>query len=361
VIDTAEFLQELYKTVPRGFAEIRLIYEHRAENVFTTEHDAKQYEQQIKASGSPKRTLVERHEDKKTHTVTYSVDVAGEKKWRQLPIGDIQQRGLDMLHSLNTEWHIYHRTGISYQQRSTKPDIVMLPAIWLDVDDCSPDAYNQLLGMNFYPNLIVHSGGGFHAYWLLTEPVMADSKEKQFEIERTMEGMILGFGGKVDPKTKDVTRILRTPGFINIKTKYADKPLARVVFEDDARYTFEALHHLYAPMGKPKQAEITRYIPHEALDRTLPNRVKTYLQTGAANGSRNSDLYYCARAYNDAGYSQFDASNDLSPRARADGLRDNDIAKTIASAFKNSPNPSSALPAHMRTFIAVEDSTGGAK
>lgn len=315
-MDTAEFLKELYRGIPHGFAEIRLIHEEK--------HFIKQM-------------------------------------YRPMPVTDINPQGIAKLHTLNQEFHVYHRMAISNREASQKSDVIMLPAVWLDIDDCSSDAYNQLLGMDFYPNIIVHSGGGFHAYWLLVHPVTTDSERAWFEIERTMEGMILAYGGHADPKTKDITRILRTPGFCNIKSKYPDKPMARVVFFDDTRYTFEALHNLYAPLGKPKPARVTRQIPQEALDRTLPNRVKTYLQTGAARGSRNQELYYCARAYNDAGYSQFDASNELSPRARMDGLNDGEIATTITSAFKNSRSVSSALPAHMRTFMAVEDSTGGAK
>lgn len=315
-MDTVAFLQELYRGIPHGFTEIRLIHEEK-------------------------------------HFI--------KKLYRPMPVTDINPQGIARLHEYNREYHVYHRMAISSREASHKPDVIMLPAIWLDIDDSSPVAYNRLLAMDFYPNIIVHSGGGFHAYWLLQYPVTTDSKRSWFEIERTMEGMILAYGGHADPKTKDITRILRTPGFYNIKNKYGDeKPLARVVFFDDARYHFETLHNLYAPLGKPKQPQITRYIAPELLDRQLNKRVKAYLQSGAARGSRNSELYYCARAYLDAGYSQFDASNDLSPRARADGLQDYEIARTIASAFKNTANPTMNIPAHMRTFMAVEDNLRGA-
>jgi hypothetical protein len=359
-MDSATFLKELYKTVPKGLAEIRLIYEHRVENSFPTEQQAWEYRKQVLATGTPKHATIERHEDK-LKNVTYSVDVAAQKKWRPMPIGEVSQDALERLRPLNAEWHIYHRTGISYQQRSTKADIVMLPAIWLDVDDNSSDAYNQLLSMNFYPNIIVSSGGGFHAYWLLTEPVMADSKDKQFEIERTMEGMILEFGGSVDPKTKDVTRILRTPGFLNIKVKYGDnQPLARVVFEDDARYTFEALHNLYAPMGRPKQAEIKRHIPSDVFSKQYPAWVQKYLQEGRGSGQRNSTLYGAALELRACGFSQGEVESDLIMRAVTDGLEQSEAVKTITSAFKRSSIPTAKnIPSHMASFMAIEDSMGG--
>lgn len=313
-MDTVGFLQELYKGIPNGYAEIRLI------------HEQKHYIKQL---------------------------------YRPLPVVDISPDKIARLQDFNHQWHIYHRMAISREQRSTKPDITLLPAIWLDIDDCSPDAYNRLLAMEFYPNIIVHSGGGFHAYWLLQEPIATDSANAVFEIERTMEGLQFDFGGAVDPKAKDITRILRTPGFYNIKAKYGEKRLARVVFFDEARYTFETLHKRFAPLGKPAIPQITRYIAPELFDRTLPNRVKNYLAHGAARGNRNHELYYCARAYLDAGYSQLDASNDLSPRARADGLPDSEIAATIASAYKNTANRTMLIPPHMRTFMAVEDNLRG--
>ncbi len=313
-MDTVAFLETLYRGIPHGYMEMRLI------------HEAKHFIKRL---------------------------------WKPLPMVDLNPQGIAKLHDLNTEYHIYHRVAVSMGRASEKRDIAMLPAIWLDIDDCSQSAYDRLLGMDMYPNIIVHSGGGFHAYWLLKYPVTTDSEKAWFEIERTMHGMILAFGGQADRVTRDITRILRTPGFVNIKAKYGDnKPVARVVFSDDSRYRFDLLHEMFAPLGAPPQPKVTRYIPTEALTRNLPNRVKNYLQYGVST-HRNNELYYCARAYLDNGYSQMEASNDLSPRARADGLPDNQIAATIASAFRNSPSPTASLPAHMRTFMAIEDMAGG--
>jgi len=315
-MDTVAFLQELYRGIPQGYAEIRLI------------HEAKKW---------------------------------SKKLYRPMPVGDINPQGIARLHEYNHEWHVYHRTAISMAQRSEKVDIAMLPAIWLDIDDCSTDAYDQLLGMDFYPNIIVHSGGGFHAYWLLTYPVTTDSERAWFEIERTMEGMILSFGGKVDPKTKDITRILRTPGFYNIKDKYGiEKPMARVVFFDDTRYTFEALHNLYAPLGKPKPPQITRHIPTEAYSSEYPQWVNNYLKYGRAEGKRNAALYGAALELRACGFSQGQVESDLIMRAVADGLDQSEAVKTISSAYRRDSVPTAKqLPAHMATFMAIEDNLRG--
>lgn len=316
-MNTVEFLQELYRGIPNGYAEIRLIHEEK--------HFIKQL-------------------------------------YRPMPVTDVNPQGIARLHEFNQVYHVYHRMAISREQRSTKTDIMLLPAIWLDIDDCSPDAYNKLLAMEFYPNIIVHSGGGFHAYWLLITPVATDSESAIFEIERTMEGMQFDFGGAVDPKAKDITRILRTPGFYNIKAKYGEKRLARVVFFDEARYQFETLHKRFAPLGKPKPAQITRYVPTEAYTSEYPKWVQNYLKYGRAEGKRNAALYGAALELRACGFSQGQVESDLIMRAVADGLEQSEAVKTISSAYRRDSVPAAKqLPSHMATFMAVEDSTGGVK
>src|SRR5258708_33328843 len=68
----------------------------------------------------------------------------------------------------------------------------------------------------------------------------------------------------------------------------------------------------------------------------LPERTRTYLQTGAQNGSRNDELLHAACQFRDAGYSEICASEQLVPRASADGLSKHEIASTIRSAFSRS-------------------------
>ncbi|MBV6438319.1 MAG: hypothetical protein IT319_06730 [Anaerolineae bacterium] len=57
------------------------------------------------------------------------------------------------------------RPGLSRWQRGSVDDVVALPAVFVDIDDRSPDALARLRGFRVPPSCIVHSGGGFHAYW----------------------------------------------------------------------------------------------------------------------------------------------------------------------------------------------------
>ena len=325
VLTPAQFLTELYQPAKEGYAEIRLIH--------------------------------------------FTGDISQVKKmWRPLPVGEIRQSGLDKLSELNSEYHIYHRVAISNQKRSKKPDITALTALWLEVDDTSAEAVQRLLDMANCPNIILASGGGYHAYWLLKEPHYIGSLEDRQEVERTLQGMIVAYGDGADPNCKDITRILRTPGFYNIKAKYGpDKPLAQVMWFDDLniRYRFSSLHNCYAPLGAPPRARITRYIPAQAYSQDLPKWVCEWLQNPhIKNKGRNHTLYVLARAYLDAGQSQGRAESDLIPLAQSlsgdHPLTANECMNTVASAYRNQANRTNQLPRHMSQFMAIEDTLQGA-
>lgn len=66
-----------------------------------------------------------------------------------------------------------------------------------------------------YPSVLVDSGGGIHAYWLLTEPFTLDSDDRR-EAARIIQDLWVS-AVKGDPGAKDITRVLRVPGSINFK------------------------------------------------------------------------------------------------------------------------------------------------
>src|SRR5690606_20204613 len=65
----------------------------------------------------------------------------------------------------------------------------------------------------------------------------------------------------------------------------------------------------------------------------LPSRTETYLAAGAANGSRNTELFAAACQLRDAGYSQSDAERELIPPHLASGSSEREALATIQSAF----------------------------
>lgn len=308
--DTVQFLQALYQGAD-GYAEIRLLHK----------------------SGDYRKI---------------------EKIYR--PANTIHTGNFDVLAEMNSDYHIYHRVNVSNGENSKKADISQIVALYLDIDDNSDEAYARLENLAV-PTAVIKSGGGYHAYYMLIEPLAIDSPDMVLEVERTMQGMILAYGDGADDKAKDITRILRTPGFYNIKDKYDTPPLCELVYLDNdryGRYSFSSLHSRFAHLGAPAKPKVRRQIPPSAYSNELPRWVNEYIQNGASQGERNAKLYAVARGFLDAGKTQFEAEQALISRALADGLTQSEANNTIKSAYRNNANPQ--VNRRMSSRYAIGDS-----
>jgi putative DNA primase/helicase len=106
--------------------------------------------------------------------------------------------------------------------------------------------YDEALEMinNFpiKPSLVIHSGGGFHCYWILKEPI----KVADFGIdhlENVNRALSLALGG--DTGTHDLSRVLRIPGSCNFKQ--ADNPrLVELVADNDVKYELHDFDEIVA-------------------------------------------------------------------------------------------------------------------
>lgn len=94
----------------------------------------------------------------------------------------------------------------------TKRDVYRIKTAWVDIDhrkleDCK---------FNIKPDIVVKSGGGIHAYFLLNEPLLIRGEgERWLPIEAINRGLAARFKG--DHNTVDVARVLRVPETINHK------------------------------------------------------------------------------------------------------------------------------------------------
>lgn len=89
-------------------------------------------------------------------------------------------------------------------------DIQQVSHLWIDVDGCTPEDFDTLHESLSIPkaSIIVNSGSGIHAYWLLTEPFILGSKADRDHITDIVERLQEAYGGD---HTHDVSRILRLP------------------------------------------------------------------------------------------------------------------------------------------------------
>jgi len=134
--------------------------------------------------------------------------------------------------------------------RGRREDMRWLPALALDIDVAAAgrgktklfgsleDAQRFLAELPLRPSLVVASGAGLQAWWVLREPI--DLQEDDVHAQSLTMGWngfvrarALAAGSELDA-VHDLTRVLRMPGTLN--RKYGDERQVRLIVADPARY-----------------------------------------------------------------------------------------------------------------------------
>ena len=126
-----------------------------------------------------------------------------------------------------------------------RENIRRIRAVWQDDDK----GWSGELPLE--PSLVVEtSPGKFHRYWLVEDDWATDVHGRA-EFHRTMAGMAKNYG--CDPSAKDLSRVLRVPGFWHRKGKPF---LVRIVGGNDRRYTREDIVKAFAlPPSEHRKSE----------------------------------------------------------------------------------------------------------
>ena len=134
-------------------------------------------------------------------------------------------------------WSVYFGVVTRSKHPGTVANCVELPAVWIDIDGSKP--IDVLLAAYHPPSLIVDSGGGLHAYWLLTEPMDVSEAEDNdgHPAVALMQGLARIFAS--DRSVADLARIMRLPGTHN--SKRGDPVPCTILHQSDARYEFDDL------------------------------------------------------------------------------------------------------------------------
>ena len=137
---------------------------------------------------------------------------------------------------------------------------VAIPGVWADIDvaggpDDPPgkllapdvDAALQIANAILTPTIVVHSGYGVQAWWLLEEPWGFQNDEERSQAGRMVQGWqrllrnaALDKGFALD-HTHDLARLMRLPGTINDKGPEGVQAEARVLEDDGPRFTMEEI------------------------------------------------------------------------------------------------------------------------
>jgi hypothetical protein len=126
-----------------------------------------------------------------------------------------------------------------------KKDVVRVRAIWQEDDDGFEGQFP------LEPSVVVESSPGhYHRYWLVEPDWPADEQGRR-DFAGVMECMVACYGS--DPGAKDISRVLRLPGFQHRKNP-EEPHMVRIVGGNRQRYTREQITTAFpAPQKQEKR------------------------------------------------------------------------------------------------------------
>lgn len=171
--------------------------------------------------------------------------------------------------------------------RSKKNDISLQTSIWVDIDvvggvhigEIYPTSIESAISfLPFKPSIIVNSGYGIHAYYLLSKALIIGDYNRD-EAETRNKKLIsivrhnAGIYRKAVDSVQDLSRILRMPGTFNYKSDSTVPPLCRVVKLNKVVYRVDELDDLI-----------------EASFNSIPQEAKEYVTSSNSEQQQNTPL-----------------------------------------------------------------------
>jgi len=214
---------------------------------------------------------------------------------------------------------------------SATEDVATFRCLFVDFDNVSADYARTIISNQGLPTPTaeVHSGHGVHIYWRLEEPISDPEVWSAYQ-----RGLIAACGS--DPKIKDPPRIMRLPGFLNVKYD-PHVECKSLSIHLDAVYELndvgvEPLENIKpASTATPREIEMGQAEPHPA---TI-----YFMKQGAPAGERNSRLFTAACDLSGRGYTERETMDLLVRPAMNSGLTPTEIETSIKSAYSKPRTP----------------------
>jgi hypothetical protein len=139
--------------------------------------------------------------------------------------------------------------------KGTKRECLGLTVVFVDVDYGSAghkkknrwktrdEAQAAIDAFPIKPSIVVHTGGGFQVYWILSAPFIFENGNCG-QVEAIMKGIGPAIGA--DDGTQDVSRIFRIPGTFNVKTDEL-RPVEMISCDPALVYDLADFAHYAAP------------------------------------------------------------------------------------------------------------------
>ncbi len=136
---------------------------------------------------------------------------------------------------------IYYAPGIRKFKKGTRDSVIEVPVLWVDIDNKHNEDLEDRIDnihaiskeIDLIPSVIINSGNGFHLYFKFKQNIQIRSQEDIQEIESRLRWLASIFGGD---SVWDISRVMRLPGFYNLKDPQNPKKCSIIAFNKDAKY-----------------------------------------------------------------------------------------------------------------------------
>lgn len=183
--------------------------------------------------------------------------------------------------------NIYFGVAPRKKKSGKEEDAEHVTCLWADLD--TPEAQENLNSFPIKPSIIVNSGHGLHAYWLLRNPVKATK-----EIKDTLKGLQNTL--RAD-HTHDLCRVMRLPGTWNMKDD-KEPVQSKIIKMEDIRHDIKDFYQFKSnikPSNDVAQASKPyTIVPVDLQKFSLPQKCITMIENGNEGTfpSRSEADYY---------------------------------------------------------------------
>jgi P4 family phage/plasmid primase-like protien len=162
-----------------------------------------------------------------------------------LPLDDAAlDRVQDYVLAHGPDYNLYHALATRRTTASGRLDNCSdLWALYIEIDLKRgvplADTWSRLSGFALTPSFIVHSGGGLHVYWRLSEPLSLDTPLGVARAYQWLGDLAQRLGG--ERESTEPARVLRLPDTFNHKAEYGptSRPVTLLTSDADLVYSLE--------------------------------------------------------------------------------------------------------------------------
>ena len=285
--------------------------------------------------------------------------------WRQtwFPV----EKGKRIPNQYNVYFSVYPvHDQLGEWERGTIANVASIGGLFAEFDLKSWQGEGELLdhiqAFSPKPNVINASGGGYHVFWLMQEPVLITDDNRE-SIRELLHAWVKLWGG--DDGAKDLRRVLRVPGTYNFKPDYPEPRLVTCVYEDySVLCESEVLFDLARPFipAKPVLSANSRIISIDHDQKRIGRMVNACLErlSTAGPGTRHTTLIKAGRFLGGmvgAGvYSEMEAKAVLEAVCHQIGLIAEDGLKTIQGDIQDGLDYGKLQPLQMDDDHALDRS-----